>query len=156
MMMLSHRGPMAITALVVALLALDSTPAYGESESAPDDAARSESGSGLTSHVVAASGGHVATLRGNPVRGKTLYETYCSSCHGTTGKGNGPAAAILTPKPRDHTNSSYMATLTDEYLADVIRRGGAPLGRSPAMPPAKTLSDEDIDDLIARIRSLAQ
>lgn len=34
-------------------------------------------------------------------KGKNLYETTCSSCHGTEGKGDGPAAAALNPPPRN-------------------------------------------------------
>lgn len=35
--------------------------------------------------------------------GQKLYTQYCASCHGADGKGNGPAAAKLTPKPTDLT-----------------------------------------------------
>lgn len=34
-------------------------------------------------------------------KGKTLFETNCSSCHGAQGYGDGPAAAALNPKPRN-------------------------------------------------------
>jgi mono/diheme cytochrome c family protein len=34
-------------------------------------------------------------------RGETLFKQQCSSCHGDTGHGDGPAAASLTPKPRN-------------------------------------------------------
>jgi hypothetical protein len=32
-------------------------------------------------------------------QGELLYEIYCSSCHGKSGKGNGPMASILRVKP---------------------------------------------------------
>jgi mono/diheme cytochrome c family protein len=35
--------------------------------------------------------------------GQKLYTQYCASCHGADGKGNGPAAAKLDPKPTDLT-----------------------------------------------------
>ncbi|MEO8603931.1 MAG: cytochrome c [bacterium] len=35
--------------------------------------------------------------------GQMLYTKYCASCHGPGGKGDGPAAAKLTPKPTDLT-----------------------------------------------------
>ena len=35
--------------------------------------------------------------------GQKLYTQYCASCHGADGKGNGPAAAKLNPKPTDLT-----------------------------------------------------
>ena len=36
-------------------------------------------------------------------QGKALYVNYCSPCHGKAGKGDGPAAAALNPKPANHT-----------------------------------------------------
>ena len=48
-----------------------------------------------------------AVKRTNPIahdqtsikRGKNLFKTYCISCHGPEGRGDGPAAAGLHPKP---------------------------------------------------------
>ena len=34
-------------------------------------------------------------------RGKTLFESNCTQCHGSQGKGDGPAAATMTPIPRN-------------------------------------------------------
>jgi mono/diheme cytochrome c family protein len=34
-------------------------------------------------------------------RGKDLYEKTCATCHGATGKGDGPGAGQLNPKPRN-------------------------------------------------------
>lgn len=38
--------------------------------------------------------------------GARLYKTNCSACHGVTGKGDGPAAAFLKPKPADHSSAA--------------------------------------------------
>ncbi|HZY38300.1 MAG TPA: c-type cytochrome, partial [Mucilaginibacter sp.] len=35
---------------------------------------------------------------------KVIYITNCAPCHGDKGKGDGPAAAALNPKPADHTS----------------------------------------------------
>ena len=37
------------------------------------------------------------------VQGKALYKNYCAACHGTAGKGDGPAAAALKSTPADLT-----------------------------------------------------
>ncbi len=36
-------------------------------------------------------------------RGKAVYAQTCATCHGAEGKGDGPGAAGLTPKPRNFT-----------------------------------------------------
>lgn len=37
-------------------------------------------------------------------RGKGVFATNCSSCHGELGRGNGPAAATMNPRPRNFTS----------------------------------------------------
>jgi len=38
--------------------------------------------------------------------GQLLYGIYCTSCHGPAGKGDGPTARSLTPRPADLTRLS--------------------------------------------------
>lgn len=40
------------------------------------------------------------------IDGPTMYNQYCSTCHGKTGKGDGPYAANLTKRPADLTQIS--------------------------------------------------
>jgi cytochrome c oxidase cbb3-type subunit 3 len=87
--------------------------------------------------------------------GKKLYGQICATCHGQSGKGDGPGAAALNPKPRDHTDKEYMSKLTDDDLFKVIKNGGASVGKSPLMPPwGSTLKDDQIKDVIAYVRTL--
>jgi mono/diheme cytochrome c family protein len=37
---------------------------------------------------------------------KKMFDTYCATCHGKEGKGNGPAASALTKAPADLTKIS--------------------------------------------------
>jgi cytochrome c oxidase cbb3-type subunit 3 len=92
---------------------------------------------------------------GDAEQGKKLYEQFCVSCHGQSGKGDGPAAAALNPKPRDHTNKEYMSKMSDEDLLNVIKNGGASAGKSPLMPPwGASLKDDQIKDVITYVRTL--
>ncbi|MFA6318448.1 MAG: c-type cytochrome, partial [Elusimicrobiota bacterium] len=38
-------------------------------------------------------------------QGQALFQTRCTSCHGATGQGDGPAGRTLNPIPRDLTRS---------------------------------------------------
>ncbi len=89
------------------------------------------------------------------VAGKAKYDQMCASCHGTMGKGDGVAAAALNPKPRNLTDKAYMSKRTDADLVKVIKNGGPALGLSSSMPPwGSSLSDADINNIVAYIRSL--
>lgn len=94
--------------------------------------------------------------QGDPTQGELLYGTYCASCHGARGAGDGPVAAGLDPKPARHDDGPSMNRLSDEHLFRVIRDGGAAVGKSPLMAPwGEMLSDPQIRDLVAYVRSLA-
>jgi cytochrome c5 len=83
--------------------------------------------------------------------GDKVYRERCALCHGPEGKGDGPAAAGLNPKPRNHTDGSYMNTRTDEELLEVIRHGK---GGMPAW--GGVLSETEIQAVLKHVRSLAK
>jgi cytochrome c oxidase cbb3-type subunit III len=90
-------------------------------------------------------------------QGKKLYGQFCVTCHGQSGKGDGPGAAALNPKPRDHTDKEYMSKLSDDDMLKVIKNGGASIGKSPLMPPwGASLKDDQIQDIIAYVRTLSK
>jgi mono/diheme cytochrome c family protein len=46
---------------------------------------------------------HVTVKHTSPASGKEMYTSYCAVCHGTDGKGGGPAASALKTPPADLT-----------------------------------------------------
>lgn len=99
----------------------------------------------------------VALAAGDPARGKASYDQMCASCHGPTGKGDGPAAAALNPKPKDLSDKKYVSGLKDDYMKKIIKEGGPAVGKSAMMAPmGAALKDADIENVIAYVRSLGK
>ncbi|MBI1734657.1 MAG: c-type cytochrome [Candidatus Rokubacteria bacterium] len=89
--------------------------------------------------------------------GRALYTQYCASCHGPSGRGDGPSAGGLATKPADLTDGRVMNPLPDEFLASVIERGGPAEGLAPTMPGfGAYLGDPQIRSVIVFLRTLAQ
>ncbi len=102
---------------------------------------------------------------GDVAAGKALYEGKgaCTTCHGNKGEGDGPAAAALNPKPANFAKGDFRLDTdgdgkpgTDMDLANVIRQGAGKYGGNPAMPAHADLSEAEVADLIAYVRSLKQ
>lgn len=105
--------------------------------------------------IISVSAGSAAfsETKGDPAKGKQVYDTRCAMCHGPGGKGDGPASASLEPKPRDLSDAEYMSGITNEYMYKIIAEGGAAVDMSPAMPAHKgMLSEADIQNVIAHVR----
>src|SRR5258708_29351391 len=61
-----------------------------------------------------------------------LYLGLCSTCHGADGHGSWRAALFLI-RPGNLADATRIRRRTDEYLFDIIKHGGAPIGR-PGTP----------------------
>ena len=86
-------------------------------------------------------------------RAQRLYYAYCAECHGVHGRGSWRASLFLL-RPSDLTDPR-VAAQSDRYLFDIIKHGGATIGR-PGMPAfGAQLSDEDIQLLVGYMRALA-
>jgi len=85
-------------------------------------------------------------------RGQALFKRNCAGCHGRDGRGG---AHTFMPHVDTLTRKGYIEEVPDDYLAVVILEGGAAVGKSSYMPSWKSkLSREEVDDIIAYIRSL--
>ena len=88
-----------------------------------------------------------------PEPGRSLFQTHCATCHGPAGRGDSWRARLLFLRPGNLADPA-MASLPDQYLADMIRHGGSTFGK-PGMPSfGFVLSEEEIDAVIQYVRSL--
>lgn len=86
--------------------------------------------------------------------GAKLYQANCSSCHGVTGQGDGPAAGGLEPKPRNL--ALEQSHLDDAYLFWRISEGGLMEPFRSVMPAWKgLLNEEQIWQIISFLRTLS-
>lgn len=87
------------------------------------------------------------------VEGKTLFEKNCVACHGVEGRGNGPAAASINPKPADFTLRDTREKCKKDRLAlgVAIREGGARKGAllGSVMPPWRNFTEKEVLTLVA-------
>ena len=82
------------------------------------------------------------------------YSSSCASCHGQSGKGDGPSGATLSTKPADYTDCAAMSKVTDDYLFNIIKNGGKSVGKSRDMADfGEAYSDDEIHGLVAYVRS---
>jgi len=99
--------------------------------------------------------------------GKAKFLALCISCHGESGKGDGPTGLALAaagqPAPRDFTIGEFVLDPdkdgtkgSDSDLKAVITKGAMAFGGSPLMAPVAGLTDADLDNMVAFIRSLKQ
>lgn len=86
--------------------------------------------------------------------GKKLYEGKgsCVLCHGSNGKGDGPAAHMHRPHaPRDFTDCNFQKARTDGELFWIIKHGSPGTGMVPLVPG--TLKEEEAWKLVAYLRT---
>jgi mono/diheme cytochrome c family protein len=91
--------------------------------------------------------------------GQRIYAQRCAVCHGPDGRGNGPAAPSLIPRPRDFTLGQYNYKSTavgqppsDDDLIHVVSNGL----QASAMPYwHDLLSEGEIREVVAYIKRLS-
>jgi mono/diheme cytochrome c family protein len=78
---------------------------------------------------------------------KATVDKACTACHGESGKGDGPGAAALNPKPADWTSAKVQGE-TDGCLFWKISTGRG------AMPPWAAIPETERWQIIQYIRTL--
>ena len=103
---------------------------------------------------------YAETPPGEPALGRAIFVHQCSVCHGLAARGDGPLAAALAEKrhvrPRNLTDSTYIASRSDRDLFAVINQGGGPMGKSTFMPHwGGYLTTPQIKDLVSYVRVIS-
>jgi len=83
--------------------------------------------------------------------GKATYDNLCASCHGPRGRGDGPTAANLNPKPANFADRAFMNTMPTDCHFAVISEGVTGTG----MPPWKSLGEDAIWKVLLYERSFS-
>ena len=89
-----------------------------------------------------------------------LYKDNCVRCHGETGHGDGPDAALLKEQlgvvPTNFHRPAFKAKDRQE-IHKAIAEGGGAVGLSDAMPPWSSLfEDKEIQALTDYVRSMPE
>lgn len=83
--------------------------------------------------------------------GKQIFATNCATCHGPEGKGDGPAASALNPKPTNMAAGPYKHVGDFDTWKGVIANG---VPGTAMAPWSGTLTDEQITNVTAYALSL--
>jgi mono/diheme cytochrome c family protein len=89
---------------------------------------------------------------------QAMFDKRCAVCHGAGGAGDGPSADSFQPRPGNYTDPAWQASITDDQIKEIILKGGANLGKSPAMPSNTLLRErpEVLDGLVKIIRGFGK
>ena len=86
---------------------------------------------------------------GDAQAGKAVYDSKCKTCHGAGGEGNAALAKTLKVEFKPLASKEIQANSDDQLKKDVV-------GGIRKMQPIKGLSDKQVEDVIAFVRSLAK
>jgi mono/diheme cytochrome c family protein len=89
----------------------------------------------------------IATSAKVAEQGKKIAGVNCVACHGEAGKGDGPAASALNPKPADWTSKAVQDETDGEIFWKITTGRGA-------MPAWRHLPDNERWALVQHIRTL--
>lgn len=101
--------------------------------------------------TLSAFGAGAPTDKASVAAGKALFGQYCATCHGNSGKGDGPSSKALKPPPRNFVSGKFKFGKDDASLFKTIGKGSP----GTAMPSwAATLSDKQRWQVVSYIKTL--
>ncbi len=110
----------------------------------------------IVASLLAASGvcrsGWAGTETGEGLPGRTIFEQHCVSCHGIQGRGDGPEAPFLSPRPASLISAATSVKSDKELLAVIA--DGKPRTSMPAWKDRLTEAQQR--EVLAYLRSLVR
>ncbi|MCP5298703.1 MAG: c-type cytochrome [Chromatiaceae bacterium] len=98
---------------------------------------------------------------GNAAHGELVYNEHCIKCHAADGTGEGEGTGVTQSRERSFlvmpasiSNSGFLGSASDRMIHTVVEHGRRWSGM-PAFGDGK-LSDSDINDVVAYVRSFEQ
>lgn len=89
-------------------------------------------------------------------QGKRIFYQQCVWCHADSTPAGPSNRSNVSPDPPLMNDGNILNKQSDDALRKVIALGGSAVAKSAMMPPyGSTLSDEEINDLIAYMRVIA-
>jgi mono/diheme cytochrome c family protein len=99
---------------------------------------------------------HVYTLNYSQDQGRRIFYQHCVWCHSDTTPAGPSNRSNVSPDPPLMNDSALLSKVSDASLHKIIASGGRGVGKSAMMPPyGATLSEEEINDVVAYIRVIA-
>ncbi len=86
-------------------------------------------------------------------KGGEEFQSVCIACHGSTGKGDGPAAKALPVPVGDLTSAAFMGQLSSGDLMAIMKNG---VPGTPMQAFGAALSDDQIWTLLAYVETLSK
>ena len=93
--------------------------------------------------------------------GATVYGTFCATCHGANGAGDGVAAAAFNPRPANFAAGAFKFDVNGngapgdvDDIKAIVHDGAAKHGGSPLMAPWPTLTPEQLQAVAEYVNSL--
>jgi mono/diheme cytochrome c family protein len=94
-------------------------------------------------------------VAGSAADAPATWAQNCASCHGSDGGGHTKAGKMLGAK--DMADAAYQKTFTDDQAIAAVRTGFKDSsGKDKMKPLGDKLSDDQIKDLVAYVRTLAK
>ncbi|HET6931551.1 MAG TPA: c-type cytochrome [Candidatus Acidoferrum sp.] len=104
----------------------------------------------------------VPVVQSNPSSGKQMFKDYCAVCHGTDGKGGGPAADALKTAPADLTTMAKrygeksVALKVEAALEFGAQKKAHGTSEMPVWGPLFSATDQNQPTVRMRITNLAK